>query len=84
MGLLQESEAARWLNSLTSQAGVEEKQYIREKQTNPQTGGRGERGKKRGKTKRERRDGGKRARESRREINTREKNITDFKIPNLC
>lgn len=38
MGLLQESEAARWLNSLTSQAGVEEKQYIREKQTTPRLG----------------------------------------------
>ena len=84
MGLLEKSEAARWLNSLTSQAWVEEKQYTRERQTNPQTGGRRERGKERGKTKRERRDGGKTARERQREISTLKKNIPDFKIPNFC
>jgi len=63
---------------------VEEKQYTRERQTNPQTGGRRERGKERGKTKRERRDGGKTARERQREISTLKKNIPDFKIPNFC
>lgn len=49
MGLLQESEEARWLNSLTSQAGVEEKQCIRKNKPTSRLGVRQKEGRTEGK-----------------------------------